>query len=122
MSRPENINSKTGNPNFYKLINSLDVGGVGHTRQKLEIWWNYRENIRSSSNKYNQKKTKNTYKGGSNRMSIRGGANRKIKIDINSLERAKLLSDTTHYGYNELYWIIILKLPVDRRENFQILY
>ena len=36
MSRPENINSKTGNPNFYKLRNSLDDGGVGHTRQKLE--------------------------------------------------------------------------------------
>ena len=39
MSRPENINSKTGNPNFYKLSNSLDDGGVGHTRQKLENWW-----------------------------------------------------------------------------------
>ena len=52
MSRPENINSKTGNPNFYKLSNSLDDGGVGHTRQKLEKWWKNRGNIRSSSNKY----------------------------------------------------------------------
>ena len=62
MSRPENINSKTGNLNFYLLSNSLDDGGVGHTRQKLEKWWKNRENIRSSSHKYKRKRTKNTYK------------------------------------------------------------
>jgi len=62
MSRPENINSKTGNPNFYKLSNSLDDGGVGHTRQKLENWWKNREKIRSSSHKYKRKRTKTAYK------------------------------------------------------------
>jgi hypothetical protein len=62
MSRPENINSKTGNPNFYKLRNSLDDGRVGHTRQKLEKWWKHRENIRSFSHKYNRKRKKTTYK------------------------------------------------------------
>ena len=58
MSRPENINSKTGNSNFYKLSNSLDDGGVGHTRQKLEKWWKNRENIRSFSHKYKRKREK----------------------------------------------------------------
>jgi hypothetical protein len=62
MSRPENINSKTGNPNFYKLSNSLDDGGVGHTRQKLEKWWKNRENIRSFSHKYKRKRKKTTNK------------------------------------------------------------
>ena len=62
ISRPENINSKTGNPNFYKLSNSLDDGGVAHTRQKLENWWKNREKIRSSSHKYERKRTKTSYK------------------------------------------------------------
>ena len=56
MSRPENINSKAGNPNFYNLSNTFDDGGVGYTRQKLAKWWKNRENIRLSSNKYKTKK------------------------------------------------------------------
>jgi hypothetical protein len=35
MSRPDNINSKTENPNYFKLSQSIEDGGVGHSRQKL---------------------------------------------------------------------------------------
>jgi hypothetical protein len=60
MSTGKNFNAKTGNPNFFKLRKPIGVGGVGHSRQKLQKWWKNLENIRSSSHKYMRKRTKNT--------------------------------------------------------------
>jgi hypothetical protein len=39
MSRRDNINLKIGNPNYCKSSQSIEVGGVGHSRQKLQKWW-----------------------------------------------------------------------------------
>ena len=61
MSTGENFNTKIGNPNFFRLSKTIEEGGVGHSRQKLQKWWKNRENIRSSSHKYKRKRTKNTY-------------------------------------------------------------
>ncbi len=33
ISRPENINQKTGNPNYFRLCKPVEEGGVGHSRQ-----------------------------------------------------------------------------------------
>ena len=62
ISRPENINQKTGNPNYFRLCKPVEERGVGHTRQKLQKWWNTRYSIRSMVNKYKRKRTKNSYK------------------------------------------------------------
>ena len=61
MSKPENINSNIGNPNFFKLSKLITEGGVGHSRQKLQKWWKNRDKIRSSVNKFKRKRIKNTF-------------------------------------------------------------
>ena len=33
ISRPENINQKTGNPNYFRLCKPVEEGGIGHSRQ-----------------------------------------------------------------------------------------
>jgi hypothetical protein len=71
ISQPENINQKTGNPNYFRLCKPVEERGVGHSRQKLQKWWKTRESIRSMANKFKCKRTKNSNKPSHLEMEIK---------------------------------------------------
>jgi hypothetical protein len=69
----EHINSKTGNLDYFKLSQSIEYGGIGHSRQKLKKWWKKknRDQIRWTANKYKRKRIKSAYSSYHSKMEIK---------------------------------------------------